>query len=90
MASNRSVNKITVDEHKNVLKFFNRNQASSGQHGGILPQSVTGLDCIRSGESDERPAQGLDSLIRVWSRVWLVLRHDFDSMNRALSRVHAV
>ena len=45
---------------------------------------------LRSGESDQSPAQSLDSLIIAWSRVWRVLWYDLESLNRALSRVWKV
>ena len=42
---------------------------------------------LRSGRSDQSPAQSLDSLIRAWSRVWITFWYGLESPNRAISRV---
>ena len=42
---------------------------------------------LRSGQSDQSPAQSLNSLIRAWFRVWIILWYGLDSLNKALSRV---
>ena len=43
---------------------------------------------LLSGQSDQSPAQSLDSLIRAWSRVWTILWYGLDRLNRALLRVY--
>ena len=48
---------------------------------------VRSVPYIRSGQSDHSPTHSLFSLIRPWSRVWIILWFGLDSLNRALYRI---